>query len=86
MDGPYSIIERTMKDKATTYLKGVVHICEACALLHKSNEIRKALADQYQQFIPEVMTRFKVSMALRERGTTSAHRLTDATAKETREP
>ncbi len=86
VDGPYSIIERLMNDKATSYLKGVVHICEACSLMHKSNEIRKALADQYKQFIPEVMTRFQVSMALRDRGTTNAHHLIHATATEAREP
>jgi len=67
VDGPYSIIERVMGKNSFAELENVVHICEACSIMHKNPEIRNAIRERYQEFIPEVMTRLKVSMALRER-------------------
>jgi len=60
VDGPYSIIERVMGDKADGLLKGAVHVCEACLTLHKNPEVREALTHRYLDFVPEVLTRFKV--------------------------
>lgn len=66
VEGPYSIIERVMKGKAETHLKGIVHICEACSRMHKLPEIRKEIYSQYQLFMPEILTRFRVSKAMQE--------------------
>jgi len=67
VDGPYSIIERVMNEEAMQYLKNTIHICEACSILHKNKKIRDAIRQRYQEFIPEVTTRFKIAMAMRER-------------------
>lgn len=67
VDGPYSIIERVMGEDKAQHLEGVVHICEACSIMHKNREIRDALRARYHEFVPEVMTRLQVAMALRER-------------------
>ena len=71
VDGPYSIIERLMGSEAERILAGVVHVCEACLRLHKSPEVREALALRYQEFVPEILTRFKVDLAVRERITST---------------
>jgi len=67
VDGPYSIIERVIGENSKQYLKNVIHICEACSILHKTPKIRNTIRDQYHKFIPEVMTRFKVETAIRDR-------------------
>jgi len=67
VDGPYSIIERVMGEAAEEHLVGAVHVCDACLRLHKIPEIRQALARRYREFVPEVLTRFKVDAAMRER-------------------
>lgn len=73
VDGPYSIVERVLGEKATPYLKDVVHICQACAILHKTPEIREAVRARYGEFVHEVTTRLKVSMALRNRSEQVRH-------------
>jgi hypothetical protein len=64
VDGPYSIIERVMGDQATALLANVVHQCQACAVLHRSDEARRTLARRYEEFVPDVMTRHVVATAL----------------------
>ena len=71
VDGPYTIVERLMETSAEQYLKNVVHICEACVILHKNPEVRATVMERYQEFIPEITTRFKIAMALRERADTT---------------
>jgi len=56
VDGPYSIIERVIGEDAMQHLKNVVHICEACVILHKNHRIRDAVRQRYHEFVPEVMT------------------------------
>jgi MoaA/NifB/PqqE/SkfB family radical SAM enzyme len=64
VDGPYSIIERLMGDEAPALLADVVHQCQACAVLHSSDAVGRALASRYEEFVPEVMTRHVVATAL----------------------
>jgi hypothetical protein len=64
VDGPYSIVKRLMGDEAAPLLEGVVHQCEACAVLHRNESIRNALTERYADFVPEVMTRFAISAAI----------------------
>lgn len=71
VDGPYTIVERLMDTSAERYLKNVVHICEACAILHKNPDVRATVMERYQEFVPEITTRFKIAMALRERADTT---------------
>jgi len=71
IDGPYSIIERVMGTEAAEILDGVVHVCDACLRLHKNPEVRAVLAYRYQEFMPEILTRFKVGVAVRERMTST---------------
>lgn len=60
VDGPYAIIESVMGDAASTYLHGVVHGCQACAILHKTPVIREALKNVYLDHIESVLTRFEI--------------------------
>ncbi len=53
--GPKKILEKVMGPEASSYLEGVVHTCQACAILHKTEEIRERLISSYQQFVPEVL-------------------------------
>ncbi|ELQ07393.1 hypothetical protein [Xanthomonas translucens] len=39
-DGPYAIIESVLGKEYAKILDGVVHICQACAILHKDDEVR----------------------------------------------
>ncbi|MDG6348099.1 hypothetical protein QAA18_05000 [Luteimonas sp. 8-5] len=64
MDGPYSIIEKVMGDAAGTYLEGVVHGCQACAILHKTPEIREKIVALFPSYVEEVMTRFAIKQAV----------------------
>src|SRR3546814_15010847 len=64
VDGPYKIIERVMGDQAGKYLDGVVHMCQACAILHKTPEIREKIYESYSGHLEEVMTRFALNDAV----------------------
>ncbi|WP_237649324.1 radical SAM protein [Xanthomonas translucens] len=63
-DGPYAIIESVLGKESAKILDGVVHICQACAILHKDDEVKRAVLSRYQQLAPEVMTRFYLKRAL----------------------
>ena len=65
VDGPAEIIRRVMgEQKASELLKGSVHICHDCAVLHKNDEVRAKLADEYARFVPDVMSRHALSKAV----------------------
>jgi hypothetical protein len=64
VDGPYSIIERLLGDRAKTVLDGVVHQCQACAILHQDPDIRAELLQRHAEFVPDVMTRQAIGAAL----------------------
>lgn len=61
VDGPYTIVKRVMGDDASALLADVSHICQACVILHQTPTVRERLARDYEQYIPEVMTRFALS-------------------------
>ena len=63
--GPYKIIEDVMGDEAQKYLGGVVHGCQACAILHKTPEIRERIQETYQDHVRQIMTRFAIDNATR---------------------
>ncbi len=63
MDGPYSIIERLTGPAKDKYLGDVVHICQACAILHKTPALRTLMADNFEKYVPEVLSRFAISQA-----------------------
>jgi hypothetical protein len=65
VDGPYSIVERLLGERAAAKLDGVVHQCQACALLHLDPDVRAELARRYLDFVPDVMTRRAIDTALR---------------------
>jgi hypothetical protein len=64
-DGPYSIIEEMLgEERSAEVLKGVVHICQACVILHQNQEVRAKLSERHQEFLPSVMTRFFMAKAI----------------------
>lgn len=67
VDGPYTIAERVLGEEGSAAMKDVVHICQACVLMHKSERIREAIAERYQEFVPEVMTRFLIRREMEAR-------------------
>ena len=67
MDGPYQIIRRLIGDSGQNILKDVVHICQACAVLHKNKDIKEAMIKRYDKFIPEVMTRFALEASIKRK-------------------
>lgn len=65
VDGPYEIIRRLVGDqRAAEILQDSVHICQDCIVLHKNEEILKQLTARYQEFEPEVMSRYVLSKAV----------------------
>lgn len=66
VEGPYRIIEDVMGADAAKHLDGVIHGCQACAILHKSPEIRARVRQAYQSRVQEVMTRYALESASRD--------------------
>lgn len=65
VDGPYQIIEQLLPEPAAIdLLKDVVHICQACVILHKNEEVRTRLLEKHRDFMPSVMTRFFLAKAI----------------------
>lgn len=64
IDGPYTIITRLFGREARKDLEGVVHICQACAILHKHPAIRARLKQRYMEFVPDVMSRFYLRQSI----------------------
>ncbi|UNE61523.1 radical SAM protein [Xanthomonas oryzae] len=65
MDGPGEIVRKVMGDeRADELLSNSVHICQDCVLLHKNPEIRERIAATYEQFVPEVMSRYALTSAI----------------------
>lgn len=65
VDGPAEIIRRVMgEEKADELLKGSVHMCHDCAVLHKNSEVRASLELDYLKFVPEVMSRHALVKAV----------------------
>ncbi|WP_307753678.1 radical SAM/SPASM domain-containing protein [Xanthomonas albilineans] len=65
MDGPAEIVRKVMgQERADELLSGSVHICHDCAVLHKNPEVRKRITATYEQFVPEVMSRYALASAV----------------------
>lgn len=65
VDGPYTIIRRVMgSEDADEILRGVVHKCQACAILHQSEKVRAALKARYGDFVEEVLVRFSLQQVM----------------------
>ncbi|HJP39550.1 MAG TPA: radical SAM protein [Gammaproteobacteria bacterium] len=64
VDGPYTIIRRLFGDAVQEDLQDVVHICQACAILHQHPEIRARIQQRYMEFMPEVMSRFYLQQSI----------------------
>lgn len=62
VDGPYAIVRRMLGADAEALLAGVSHICQACAILHRTPAVRERLAADYARYVPEVMTRFALAV------------------------
>lgn len=55
--GPVSIIRDLVgMQQSEELLNGASHICQACVVLHQSPEVRKALQERWQNYVPAVMT------------------------------
>ena len=67
VDGPATIITRLFGDEANAALKPVSHICQACAIMHKHPKVRDAIRTQYYKFVPEILSRFNASLAIRSK-------------------
>lgn len=67
VDGPYSIIERLLGSESTEVLDGVVHICQACVLMHQNEKVKSAIRERAHEIIPEVMTKFHFRRSLQKR-------------------
>ncbi|EKT4087166.1 hypothetical protein QEG26_001094 [Stenotrophomonas maltophilia] len=69
VDGPYQIIEQMLPGHSSEeLLKDVVHICQACVILHKNEELRARLLERHKEFMPSVMTRFFLAKAINTAG------------------
>lgn len=66
VDGPHQIISRVLGERGKQKLEGVVHICQACAMLHQDDEIKGAILGSYERYIPEVTSRFVLSRAIEQ--------------------
>lgn len=64
VDGPAVIIKRLLGDDAAKVLGATNHICQACAILYKSDQVREALISRAAEFAPEVLSRFGLSVAI----------------------
>lgn len=84
VDGPYSIVKRVLGEDANSLLDDVSHICQACAILHKTPKVRERLAQQYPMYIEEVMTRFALSLQL-HRSSATARQMPSSSNAETKE-
>lgn len=67
VEGPYAIIERVLGPDSKDVLEGVVHVCQACVLMHQNEKVKQAIVQQAEQLIPEIMTKFHLRRALEAR-------------------
>ncbi len=64
VDGPYTIMTRVLDNNEPDELAGVVHICQACVILHRHPAMRALLKRRYREFMPQVMNRFYLEHSL----------------------
>lgn len=64
MDGPTKIMRNLFGDEADEGLSQVQHICQACAIMHLHPRIRETLKARYTEFLPDVLSRFSLKIAM----------------------
>lgn len=64
VDGPMTIIKSLFGEGNVQKLGEMRHICQACAIMHQSKEIRTAIRERYLEFVPDVLQRFNSKLAL----------------------
>ena len=66
MDGPKEVVRKITGRPDIPSMDGAVHICQACAILHRNAEFRQLLKERYHEFLPEVVGRFLLRKAMAE--------------------
>jgi len=64
VEGPGTILRRLFGSEINEEFKNIHHICQACAIMHLDPRIRKELSLRYHQFVPEIISRFNLRLAL----------------------
>lgn len=67
VEGPGTILRRLFGDEIDEELSHIRHICEACSVMHLHPRVRSELRARYHEFVPEVLARFNLKVALRRR-------------------
>jgi hypothetical protein len=65
VDGPAKIMVKLFQEEVIDGLKGVHHICQACAIMHQHPKVREEIKKRYQEFVPEILSRFNLKVAMR---------------------
>lgn len=60
LDGPHQIISASVPDHLQSKLDDVVHICQACSLLHRDPEIAAYAQAAALRMMPDLITRFTI--------------------------
>jgi hypothetical protein len=58
VEGPREIAIALLGLEGEQLLKGSVHICQSCVLIHKNDVFRESLRKSYQHHVPRVMSKF----------------------------
>ncbi|WCN14680.1 radical SAM protein [Marinomonas mediterranea] len=59
VDGPYQILEHVL-GREHEALKGIVHACEACAILHQNKEVREKIHSVFENHILNVYHKWRL--------------------------
>lgn len=64
VDGPSKIVRRLFPENADQLLGNSMHMCQACAILHKHPQIKEAIKARYSEFVPDVLARFNATIEI----------------------
>lgn len=64
MDGPTKIMKKLFGDEIDEALSQIQHICQACAIMHLHPRVRETLQARYTEFLPDVLSRFSLKIAM----------------------
>jgi len=65
IDGPAEIVRKVGSAEDIAKIDQTVHICQACAVLHQSSSIKKAVREKYVEFVPAVIAKFVFNKTLK---------------------
>lgn len=57
VDGPEKILEFSARKAGNEYPKGIQHPCQACALVHLSEDIRRTISKHASEVAPDILLR-----------------------------